>query len=189
MNKIFKLLMFLVLFSTNIFALEYNVDKKKDNLVKFISSAPIEDFEGVTNKIDGYILPPDEKNLYNSEVYFEVDLNSIDTGIGLRNRHMREDYLHTDKYPYTSFKGLINEVKKKSEKEFDIKASGDISIHGVTRKITVSGTITFVPNGINVTSNFSVKLSDFKIKVPEVMFLKISEEIKLILDFNMNKVK
>ena len=34
---------------------EYHVDKERENQVKFISDAPLEDFEGVTDKIDGYI--------------------------------------------------------------------------------------------------------------------------------------
>ena len=32
---------------------EYHVDETAKNVIKFISDAPIENFEGVTNKIDG----------------------------------------------------------------------------------------------------------------------------------------
>lgn len=189
-NKYFIILSMLFCLSLNAFSTEYNVDtKNKNNSVKFISSAPVEDFEGKTSKIDGYLNTDDANNLYNAELYFEVDLNSVDTGIGLRNRHMREDYLHTDKYPYTSFKGIINEVKKINDLEYDIRVSGDITIHGISKKLVTRGIIKFHKNGINVTSKFSVKLSDYKIEVPQVMFLKISEEIRLELDFNLKKIQ
>jgi polyisoprenoid-binding protein YceI len=179
-------LLFLILV-TNVFSQEYHVNHKKDNLVKFISDAKIEKFEGVTEKIDGYILMPGDNNLYEAEVYFEVDLNSVDTGIGLRNRHMREDYLHTDKYPITSFKGKINNVTKEGN-AYKVKSYGDMTIHGVTKKQTIEATVEFVKGGIAVKTDFIVKLTDYEIKVPELMFMKISEEIQLVLDFNLRKV-
>ncbi len=74
------------------FAAEYQVDKSQKNLVKFISDAPMEDFEGVTDKIDGYLFFEGDNLLQGSEMYFEVDLNSLDTGIGLRLQKAR--HLH-----------------------------------------------------------------------------------------------
>lgn len=189
-NRILIIIALLFAINLNVYSIEYNVDtKNKSNLVKFISSAPVEDFEGVTNKIDGYILPEDANNLYNAEVYFEVDLNSVDTGIGLRNRHMREDYLHTDKHPFTTFKGKITEVKKINDTDYDVRVSGDIGIHGISKPLVTRGVIKFIKNGININTKFSVKLTDHKIEVPQVMFLKISEEIRLELDFNLKKIQ
>ena len=89
-----------------------NVDKSAENMVKFISDAPIEDFEGVTSSIDGYLFWEGDDLLNQSELYFEVDLNTVDTGIGLRNRHMRENYLHTDKFPKTHFTAKLIKADK-----------------------------------------------------------------------------
>lgn len=172
------------------FGSEYHVKKSEKNSVVFVSDAKIETFEGKTSKIDGYLNLKDNTNLYEAELYFEVDLNSVDTGIGLRNRHMREEYLHTDKFQFATFTGKINEVKKINDNIFDVKVSGEMNIHGVTRKSTISGKIEFQSNGeLNITSNFSVKLPDYKIEVPKMMFLKISEDIKLSLNFNLSKAK
>lgn len=176
-------------FILNLHAIEYHVDtKNKNNNVKFISNATLEDFEGVTDKIDGYLATAEGDGLYGAKIYFEVDLNSIDTGIGLRNRHMREDYLHTDDYPFTSFEGIINEVKKIDKTTYDVRVKGKIMIHGESKELWTRGKIKFLKNGINIQSDFSVKLSDHNIKVPKVMFMKINEEIKVVLDFNMIEV-
>lgn len=161
---------------------EFHVDKSKKNLVKFTSDTPVESFDGVTNKIDGYLYMKTD-NLKDAEIYFEVDLNSVDTGIGLRNRHMREDYLHTDKYQFTNFKGHISTLKEISQTEFDVTAKGIMFIHGVSREITINGKIYKVPNGYQLKSEFIVKLTDYNIKVPKFMFVRISEDIKLTLDF------
>ena len=71
--------------------------------VIFRSEAPMESFEGKTDRISGHVtcLPADlESEL---DLRFAVDLASIDTGIGMRNTHMRERHLETDQYPEAVF--------------------------------------------------------------------------------------
>ncbi len=162
---------------------EYHVDKSNKNSVKFISETPVENFDGKTSKIDGYFICPSIEKLVGSELYFEVDLNSVDTGIGLRNRHMREDYLHTDKYPMTHFTGKITDASKVNDTEYDVKVKGKMFVHGVTKEISVSGKIYKLGEGYKLKSNFEIKLTDYNIKVPKFMFVRISEDIKLYLDF------
>ncbi|MCX7876720.1 MAG: YceI family protein [Melioribacteraceae bacterium] len=182
------ILIFILLFSIKINANEYVVKKTKNNLVKFISEAPVENFDGVTNNIDGYLYF-EENFAKNSQLYFEVDLNTVDTGIGLRNRHMRENYLETDKYRYAIFSGKIISYNKINEKEFDVNLNGEMKIHGVTKNVSLTGKIFLVGNELNIKSKFSVKLSDYNIEIPKLMFMKINEEIKLELDFFMMENK
>jgi polyisoprenoid-binding protein YceI len=175
------------------FAEEYHVDREETNTVKFISDAPFEDFEGVTDKIDGYVLwngtklSPDS-DYSNREFYFEVELASLDTGIGLRNRHMRENYLETDTYPYVSFKGKLTSVAVDSADDYSITGAGIFSLHGFDREISIIANVFNDENGIKVQSEFDIKLSDYNIEIPSLMFLKINETIHLILDFHLKKV-
>ena len=72
------------------------MDLKAKNLVAFISDAPIEDIEGVTSAIDGYVIWSGDSltldaNYESSEVYFEVELAGLKTGIGLRDSHLRDN--------------------------------------------------------------------------------------------------
>ncbi len=179
----------LILFAFSLLsAAEYQVDKNKKSQVKFISDAPIEDIEGVTHKIDGYLAWENENLTEQSEMYFEVDLNSIDTGIGLRNRHMRENYLHTDKYPYTYYKGKITSSQKLDDSTFAVVAAGAIFIHGVEKPLAVQGTVKRTGENIyRINTNFQVKLSDFNIEIPSIMFYKINETMELKLDFWVRK--
>jgi polyisoprenoid-binding protein YceI len=179
----------LILFAFSLLsAAEYQVDKNKKSQVKFISDAPIEDFEGITDKIDGYLAWESENLTDQSEIYFEVDLNSVDTGIGLRNRHMRENYLHTDKYPYTYFKGKITSSQRLDDSTFTVSAAGTIFIHGIEKPLSVQGTVKRSEENIyRINTNFQVKLSDFNIEIPSIMFYKIDETMKLVLDFWVRK--
>ena len=167
---------------------EYHVDRSAKNVVKFISDAPVEDFEGVTNKIDGYLVHQGDDLTAGSDLYFEVDLRTLDTGIGLRNRHMREDYLHTDKFPHAKFSGRIVEATPSGGKT-DVKVRGTMDIHGVKRPMEVKGSISGGGERLRVRATFDVKLTDHKIEVPQFMFLKIDENMELVVDFTLNNVK
>ena len=168
---------------------EYQVDKTQENLVKFISDAPLEDFEGVTDKIDGYIFWEGDNLLKNSEVYFEVDLNSLDTGIGLRNRHMRENYLHTDKHPFTHFSGKLTSAEQRDNGVYQVGVDGTMFIHGVEKPVAVDGQMIPAENGFRIQTRFTVALSDYDIEIPQLMFMKIDENMRLELDFFVKKIE
>jgi polyisoprenoid-binding protein YceI len=186
--KIFSLLVFL--FPGFVLAGEWQIDKTKNKLVKFISDAPIEDFEGVTDNIDGFMFWEGENLTAQSEMYLEVDLNSVDTGIGLRNRHMREKYLHTDKYPFTYYKGKIKIAEKTSVNEYKVETEGTIFIHGVEKHLSVEGTMTQIKDDeYRIQAQFVVALTDFNIEVPKLMFFKIDENMNLVLDFYIKIVR
>ncbi|UCF65294.1 MAG: YceI family protein [bacterium] len=188
--KFYKSVIFLLTVSSLILAGEYQVDQDRvENLVKFISDAPMEDFAGVTRKIDGYIFWEGDDLLNKSEMYFEVDLNSLDTGIGLRNRHMRENYLETDKYPFTHFTGKLVNAEVAKEGEYKVTAEGTMFIHGVEKPLTVEGTLLSADSGFRIQTTFIAALSDYNIKIPQLMFFKIDENMTLELDFYVKKVE
>jgi polyisoprenoid-binding protein YceI len=169
-------------------ARELHVDRSQPNMVRFISDAKIEQFEGVTSQIDGYLYWEGQDMTENSTMYFEVDLNSIDTGIGLRNRHMRENYLHTDQYPYTKYTGKISESTSINGNSWQVKTEGRIFIHGVEKPLSVTAEISLTADHLyHVVTEFEVSLSDFDIEIPSIMFLKIDENMKLKLDFFMSE--
>ena len=184
-----RLLLFLLLMSTLVFSGEYHVDKDEKNMVKFVSNAPIEDFEGITDQIDGYVYWKNSEFTQNSDIYIEVDLNALDTGIGLRNRHMRENYLETDQYPITYFRGKIMSSQVENDTTVSVDANGEIFIHGITKPLSVKAQLIKKNNGYRIKTNFIVKLSDFQIEIPSIMFYKIDENMDLQLDFYVKEIK
>lgn len=187
MKFLASFLISLIFTNSFVLAVEYQIDQSKKNLVKFISNAPIEDFEGTTNAIDGYISSENE-DLIGAILYFEVDINSVDTGLGLRNRHMRENYMHTSKYPTAVFNGKIMKADKSSSK-MDVEVVGKMKIHGVERSVTIRGNMTKNGNSFRIESKFEIVISDYNIEVPKIMFAKIDQNMDLILDFYVKKVK
>ncbi len=189
MKKIIILILVLVI-NTLTQAEEWDVKKDAKNSVKFTSSTTVLDFDGVTDKIDGYIYWEGDKIFSGkNEFYFEVDLNTVKTGIGKRDRDMREDVLETDKWPITYFKGsIVSFIKIDSTNSYNIIAKGKMFIHGVEKEMEIPAVIKTQNGTMNVQTRFSVFLKDYKIKAPSLLaFIKVAEEIKLSLNFYLQK--
>ena len=185
--KINGAILFLLLYYGYGVPAEYHVDRKGENLVKFISDAPLEDFEGITDQIDGYILWEGDDPANNSEFHFEVDLSTLDTGIGLRNRHMRENYLETDKYPLAQYSGKVTKVEKTAEGVYTVETDGLLKIHGQERPLALTSKVTDGEESFLIQSGFKVNLKDFDIKIPKLMFMKLNEVIEIKVDFVVKK--
>jgi polyisoprenoid-binding protein YceI len=185
-----RIVLTLVIFYTFISAAitaKYEVDKTQKNMVKFKGSTQIGSFQGITHNIQGYVYWKDNDILYESELNFQVDLDSLDTGIKRRDIKMREKHLETPNYPLAKFSGKLIRAEKKSKSQHDVTAQGIIEIHGISHSIEVPGTMSFVYGGFRIQTEFSVSLSDYQIKIPKVLFFKVKEDIKLELDFYVKK--
>jgi polyisoprenoid-binding protein YceI len=168
-------------------AQEYHVDLDAPRRVVFISSTTLDEFEGVTEAIDGFVLL-DGQGLRETtapgetELYFEVDLASLDTGIGLRNRHMRENYLEVEDHPFATFSGSLQGMTAHGA-GFRVTARGAFSVHGVSRSTTISCDVTPREDRYAVACTFPVRLEDHDIEIPRIMFMKLAPEVRLELEF------
>jgi polyisoprenoid-binding protein YceI len=146
--------------------------KTENGSVEFLSKASLNEFTGVSSSLNGLV--DLEKNLLD----FFVDLNTVKTGIGLRDRHMRENYLETKKFPFAEFTGKIETLPTLIiGQSREVVAKGKFKIHGVEREIEVPGKLTMVSDSeLKLEAQFKVLLSDYKIDIPTVVFYELSEE-------------
>lgn len=152
----------------------------EEGYVEFESSAPLLTFKGISNNLTGLI--DFDQNL----VDFYVDLNTIDTGIRLRNRHMRESYLETDKFPFAEFTGrLTTEFDFQIAQPQPATVTGTFKIHGVEREIDVEGNIQLVSDGLLLTASWVVRLEDYNIDRPSVIFYELAEEQKVSISITL----
>jgi len=173
-----------------------NDDKKRD-IVTFTSKAPLETIVGKTSEIKGYIKVDPINITSDVKANFTVDLISLKTGIDLRDEHMRDNHLETNKYPEASFE-LENIISSSDSNLLENKTSlltleGDFSIHGVTKKISAQAMVAYVIENedtqkrlpgdlLHVEVQFEIFLADFNIKRPQFLFLKLDEKIVVNVD-------
>ena len=161
--------MFLLVLSGEVHSQAYKTEKGN---VEFLSKAPLNEFTGKSSDLNGLV--DLDKNILD----FYVDLNTLKTGIGLRDRHMRENYLETKKYPYAEFTGKIaSEIKLIKGQSKAVTAKGKFKIHGIEREIEVPGKLTAISDSeVQLEAQFTVLLSDYKIDIPKVVFYELAEE-------------
>ncbi|MGE5175519.1 MAG: YceI family protein [Hyphomicrobiales bacterium] len=164
-------------------AAQFTVRPGAGNKVVFTSKAPLETFQGKTDRIEGEITADPEDLGDSATVRLEVDLASLDTGIDKRNQHMREKHLETDKYPRAIFTGVVirgpNPARLAPGKEVPLDVEGTFSLHGVERRIHPAVSVTLLegpgPPRLRIHATFPVSLADYGITRPEFLFLKLSD--------------
>lgn len=171
---------------------ELHVDKAAANRVAFTARFMGETFQGTTGKIDGYVAwngaDPDSGGVEGSDLYFEVDLNSLDTGIGMRNNHMRENYLITDTYPYAAYKGKIVKAARPGGSEMLVDVDGVMTIHGTGKPLRVTGRVRVDGDRYRLTCSFPLDIRDFGIEVPSLMGMKVGPVVQLDMDVMLVQV-
>ena len=101
--------------------------------------------------------------------------------LALMEEHFNENYIESHQYPKTSFKGSITDFDKNtlSDQPQTVELAGELSIHGVTKAITVPANVTQTDELINLASSFSVKTSDFGIEIPSLVRKQIDENVQI----------
>jgi len=162
----------------------------KPNLVRFESRAPLETFDGKTREVRGHVtMDPAAIGAW-MEVQVEVDLASLDTGIDLRNKHMRENHLETAKYPKTTFLGgkvtYASATRLEPGATVNFTIEGVIDLHGVKKPLRAPVEMTYaVVDGVpqlKVKSSFQLKLAHFDIKRPKFLVMQLDEVQRLSLE-------
>jgi polyisoprenoid-binding protein YceI len=101
-----------------------------------------------------------EKDLPGSSFVASIDAKTVSTGVSLRNSDLRnkEEWLNTDKYPRISFKS-----KKMEKTASGFKASGDLTIKGITRPAEIPFTFTNKEATGIFNGQITIKRDDYKI--------------------------
>ena len=108
---------------------------------------------------------------------FTVDLIKLETGISLRDRHLRNNYLEIQKGPDFAVAKLENiKIQKLSGKT---SFSGTLMLHGKQQNVT--GTADLQPDGkaYKVDASFPLHISAFQIPEPTYLGVGVSDEITI----------
>src|SRR5579871_6334060 len=79
------------------------------------------------------------------DIRFQVLIKSFKFERELMQEHFNENYLESDKFPKSEFKGMVTnlgDINFAKNGTYNAKVSGKLTIHGVTHDVAVPGTIT-----------------------------------------------
>jgi len=152
--------------------------------ISFFSETPMENIFGDNKDAKAII------NAKTNEIAFAAVIVSFHFEKSLMEEHFNEDYMESDKYKTTTFKGnIIGVVDYTKDGEYPVKVKGTLNIHGVDQEREIDGKIIVKDGKVSVFSEFNVILADHKITVPKLLTQKIAESVKVTVkgDFELKE--
>jgi polyisoprenoid-binding protein YceI len=146
----------------------------KNGYIGFYSHTAMEDIEADNNQVASVL------DIATGDIVFQVLIKSFHFERALMEEHFNENYMESEKYPKSTFKGTItnlSSVNFSKNGTYEATVEGDLTIHNVTNKVIIKGTIEVVTGGINASSKFSVVPEDYKIEIPGVVREKIDKNL------------
>ncbi|GIW07322.1 MAG: hypothetical protein KatS3mg060_2127 [Dehalococcoidia bacterium] len=143
------------------------------------------DAVGVTSQVTGAVVRNADGTIAAGS-QLVVNLTSLTSDSSQRDSFIKRNTLQTDQYPTATFhvrevRGLPATIPASGSTAVEVL--GDLTIHGVTRPATWTGTLTFTENGLTGSLATTVTLADFGMTAPRVpLVLSIDETIHLELD-------
>jgi polyisoprenoid-binding protein YceI len=152
--------------------------------ISFHAGTSVEDIDGVNNEVASLI------NVSTGDIAFTVLVKSFHFTRSLMEEHFNENYLESTKFPKSTFSGKITDPGKVNfakDGNYPATVEGDLTIHGVTRKISAPATIKVAGGKISANAAFKILMADYNVAIPGVVADKISKEAAIEVKCNYEK--
>jgi hypothetical protein len=154
----------------------------KNGEITFFSSTPIEDIEAHNKQVNAVL------DAETGDFVFRVLIKAFQFEKALMQEHFNENYMESHKFPNSTFVGkVVNNSEIDWTKSGTVEATieGELTIHGVTQKISEKGTFEVGKDGIKGMSKFEVKVADYDIKIPRAVVNNIAESIEVTVNVDL----
>lgn len=170
----------------------YKIDVDHSDIMFKVKHLMISTVTGIFKKFDA-TLEVNEQDLSDAKVWFEADVNSVDTKNEQRDGHLKsDDFFNAEQFPKMTFKST--RVEKSGDDQY--RLIGDLTIRDITKpvelKVEYNGS-TKDPwgqerMGFEVTGKINRKEYGLKWSaVTEAGGVVVSDDVKLALNVQMVK--
>jgi hypothetical protein len=151
-----------------------NIYTSKNAALSFFSSTVMEDIEGKSNTASSVL------DLKSGNIIFRVANTSFQFKKKLMQEHFNENYIESDKYQFSVFKGKLVQVPDLSKDgNYNLSAEGSLDLHGVIKSYQTKVELIVNKGIISAKSVFKVRIADHQIKVPSMVFKNIAEYVEV----------
>lgn len=180
--KIYMLAIFLVMLTG--YTRQENLFFTDSGHVEFTSDAALEFIQASSNELAGIL------NINDLSFSFTVPMASFQGfNSALQRTHFNENYIESEKFPHSTFKGkIIEEIDFTSPGTYQIRAKGNLNVHGTDKDRIIRCTVQVEKGTISVESSFTVPLNEHKIKIPSIVQQKIAEIIDVSVRLKLKPI-
>jgi polyisoprenoid-binding protein YceI len=155
-------------------------------VITFHSHTPIQDIEATHENVTAGL------DIKNGEITVSVMMTGFEFEKKLMQKHFNDNYVESDKYPRSTFNGFItnnDDIDYTKSGSQTAKVSGDLTIHGVTRKVAETGALEVLSDGIIAQTSFMLNPRDYDIKIPWLVRRNIAEDLEIKVNIKLVPVQ
>src|SRR5690606_11577727 len=117
---------------------------------------------------------------------FKFKMDTLKTGIDLRDQHMKEKYLQVAEHPTAELK--IEDVQNfdPAKESQSLPFTGHLTIHGVQKPVAGNVDVTKEDKGYKVKAAFETKISDYAIDIPSYSGITVADAVKVSVETKLN---
>lgn len=145
-----------------------------------------EKIEGINKNVTCVI------DLKTGNLQFAVLMKSFEFERALMQEHFNENYVESNKYPKTEFKGAVTDytpINVDKDGTYDVKVKGKMSMHGQTKDAVANGKMIVKSGKIQLLSTFQVLFSDYAISIPGIVADKLASAASIKVDCQLEALK
>lgn len=152
-----------------------------DSRVEFFVKDNRGGFTGVVHDLTATATVREQEGSFAGEVDAKIDARTITTGIGVRDRQMRTDFLETAKYPYITFRGTVAPASRPGGLPFRAVLRGRLTIKATTREVEIPIRVTALKDAYLGEGQVTVKMSDYHIPIPRFLIFVAEDPVTITL--------
>lgn len=152
----------------------------KSNTVSFFAGTSVEDIDATNTKALSLL------NITTGEITISIPNKEFHFKRSLMEEHFNENYMESDKYPKSEFKGKINNIEKYdllTDGPFQVTVTGTLTVHGVAKERTLDVQVQRKDGKLQGETKFKVALADHKIDRPKILWEKMAENVDITASF------
>lgn len=138
-------------------------------------------FTGVVHDVTATAAVKSADDGFAADVEARIDARTITTGVGIRDRQMRADFLETSKYPYITFRGTATPTGRPGGLPFSGVLKGRLTIKATTKDVEIPIRITALKDAYVVEGKVVVKMSDYNIPIPRFLIFVAEDPVTITL--------
>jgi hypothetical protein len=149
----------------------------KTGSLSFQAGTALEDIDGTNKSVTSVF------DAITGQIEFALLVKGFEFKSALMMEHFNENYMESNKYPKSVFKGKITNIDKvnfKKTGDYPVTVKGTLDMHGVSQEIETNGIFKILNDETIIsTASFTVTLDDYKIAIPGLVKEKISKTAKI----------
>jgi polyisoprenoid-binding protein YceI len=142
------------------------------------------DFSGRVELTPNTITPASLRLVVKAASLHETGADFTEPQKQIINKELKEIVFHPDQYPDITFQSTNVTAKMTAADRYEVKIDGNLTLHGVTRRVTIPAIVTLSGNNLRAVGKFSIDRGDYNVKATSAFhgMVRVDDDVKFEFD-------